>query len=247
MFPKSTLFHYPILRLLSDGNEHTQRDFRECVITHLEITQKQQQEKVGGRNKLTSWINFAVRNLRDAGFLVNVKVGVYKITKAGKDFYEANKNGFVYTHSLSKNRGQEIGSTSSSSSSSEQTSSTTGSNSIEEGYVYILTNPAFKDNYIKIGFTSNIDERLDSLYNTSVPRRFKIYALLKTKKYKDAELMMHERFKGSRIGEDREFFLLIPDVAFEFMKVVAKGLEAEVFLYDDKGKVKKTFDFRKNI
>ena len=45
-------------------------------------------------------------------------------------------------------------------------------------------NPAFKTFYIKIGYTTNINDRLRELYNTSVPLPFKVYALLKTNKYR---------------------------------------------------------------
>ena len=35
------------------------------------------------------------------------------------------------------------------------------------GYVYILTNPSFREDWIKIGKTTNMEERLRTLYNTS--------------------------------------------------------------------------------
>ena len=115
----------------------------------------------------------------------------------------------------------------------------------EEGVVYILTNPAFKTYYIKIGYTTNIQDRLRELYNTSVPLPFKVYALMKTKKFKQAEKMIHAAFKSSRIGDDREFFMLKPEEALEQMKVVAEGLEAIVTQFDDKGVEKKIIDYSK--
>lgn len=57
--------------------------------------------------------------------------------------------------------------------------------------------------------------------------------------------MIHSAFKASRIGDDREFFMLKPDEALEQMKIVAEGLEGKVFVYDDEGNVKKTFDYSK--
>lgn len=48
------------------------------------------------------------------------------------------------------------------------------------GYIYILTNEAFhKSNWVKIGYTENIDQRLKSLYNTSVTTPFEVYSLMK--------------------------------------------------------------------
>ena len=237
-FPLSTLFHFPILQLLADGKEYTQKDFRECVINALNISEEDQKETVSEENKankLASWVNYAVWNLRDSGFITNIRKGVYVITEKGKAFYATHKDGFVYSHRLSS----EVSDTPKAAE-PEKTASTA-----EDGVVYILTNPAFKTYYIKIGFTTNIEERLKELYNTSVPLRFHVYALLNTSKYKQAEKMLHSAFKGSRIGDDREFFYVKPEEAFDQMKIVAEGLEALVIQYDDKDKEKKRFDFRK--
>ena len=57
--------------------------------------------------------------------------------------------------------------------------------------------------------------------------------------------MIHSAFKASRIGDDREFFMLKPEEALEQMKIVAEGLEAQVIVYDEDGNEKKTFDYSK--
>jgi len=44
------------------------------------------------------------------------------------------------------------------------------------GYIYILTNPSFKE-YIKIGYATDVKQRLDELNrSTAVPFAFRIYA-----------------------------------------------------------------------
>ena len=54
----------------------------------------------------------------------------------------------------------------------------------EPGYVYILTNPSFKEDWVKIGKSSRpVDIRSKELDNTAVPLPFEIYATLKTVKY----------------------------------------------------------------
>ena len=54
----------------------------------------------------------------------------------------------------------------------------------EAGYVYILTNPSFKEDWVKIGKSSRpVDIRSKELDNTAVPLPFEIYATLKTVKY----------------------------------------------------------------
>ena len=82
----------------------------------------------------------------------------------------------------------------------------------EPGYVYILTNPSFREDWIKIGKTTNMEERLRTLYNTSLPLPFEPYATMKTVKYNEAEKLVHhyiERFTNLRIEKKREFFNVI--------------------------------------
>ena len=54
----------------------------------------------------------------------------------------------------------------------------------EKGYVYILTNPAFREDWVKIGKTEkSVEERMESLFTTALPERFELYAWCKTTKY----------------------------------------------------------------
>ena len=82
----------------------------------------------------------------------------------------------------------------------------------EAGYVYILTNPSFKEDWVKIGKSSRpVDIRSKELDNTAVPLPFEIYATLKTAKYSEAEKLIHhyiERFTNLRIRNNREFSML---------------------------------------
>ena len=50
-----------------------------------------------------------------------------------------------------------------------------------KGYVYILVNPSFKDDWVKIGKSSReVNVRSKELDNTAVPLPFSIFATLKT-------------------------------------------------------------------
>lgn len=50
----------------------------------------------------------------------------------------------------------------------------------EQGYVYILTNPCFKEDWGKIGKSVRpVDVRLKELDNTAVPLPFEIFATMK--------------------------------------------------------------------
>ena len=50
---------------------------------------------------------------------------------------------------------------------------------LQEGYVYILTNPSFKEDWVKIGKSSRpVDVRSKELDNTAVPLPFEIFATM---------------------------------------------------------------------
>ena len=58
----------------------------------------------------------------------------------------------------------------------------------EPGYVYILTNPSFREDWVKIGKSSRpVDVRSKELDNTAVPLPFEIFATKKTTKYNEVE------------------------------------------------------------
>lgn len=109
----------------------------------------------------------------------------------------------------------------------------------QEGYVYILTNPSFKEDWVKIGRTQNMEERLRTLDTTALPLPFKKYATLKTAKYQAAEKHVHhyiETFTNLRIRDKREFFNVKPEQALKIFCEVAELLEdAVVTKYDEDG------------
>ena len=97
------------------------------------------------------------------------------------------------------------------------------------GYVYILTNPSFREDWVKIGKSSRpVDVRSKELDNTAVPLPFEIFATLKTTKYNEAEKLIHryiERFTNLRIRDNREFFNVKPEVALDIFRDVACMLD----------------------
>ena len=258
MFPSSTLFHFPILYLLANREVCTFKELRDFEIVSLSITSEQASEMTKGgeksapRNKLSSWTDRAISDLRSAKYIEHTKDG-YVITSLGKAFFEKHKEGFTASElkespSYRQYKGIKSNNSKKSQKADKVPTPSKGKQEIKEsddGVVYILTNPAFKTFYIKIGYTNNIDDRLKELYNPSVPLPFNKYALLETKKYKQAEKMLHSAFKASRIGKDREFFMLNPEEALGQMKIVAEGLDAIVKVFDEEGKVKKVFDYSK--
>ena len=99
------------------------------------------------------------------------------------------------------------------------------------GYVYILTNPSFREDWVKIGKTTNMEERLRTLYNTSLPLPFEVFATMKTSKYNEAEKLVHhyiERFTNLRIEKKREFFNVKPEEVLDIFREVATLLDDAV-------------------
>lgn len=100
-----------------------------------------------------------------------------------------------------------------------------------EGYVYILTNPCFKEHLIKIGMTKReADIRAKELYryNTALPHPFKVFAIFKTKKYKEVERFIHktlDNITDSRVNQNREFFDIDPYIILNLLKDLADLLE----------------------
>ena len=108
----------------------------------------------------------------------------------------------------------------------------------EPGYVYILTNPSFREDWVKIGKSSRpVDVRSKELDNTAVPLPFEIYATMKTSKYNEVEKMVHkmiDRLTDLRIRQNREFFNVPPQVALDILRDIANAIDdAVVTLYRD--------------
>ena len=108
----------------------------------------------------------------------------------------------------------------------------------EAGYVYILTNPSFKEDWVKIGKSSRpVDIRSKELDNTAVPLPFEIYATLKTVKYSEVERVVHQTIDSLtnlRIRQNREFFNITPSEALNILKRMATMLDdAEITEYEN--------------
>lgn len=71
--------------------------------------------------------------------------------------------------------------------------------------VYVLTNPAF-DGLVKIGTTVDLDQRLRSLDNTSVPWPFRCEYAARVKDAYALEKLLHHAFGDRRVRDNREFF-----------------------------------------
>ena len=102
--------------------------------------------------------------------------------------------------------------------------------------VYVLTNPAFED-YVKVGRTTNLEQRLRSLDNTSVPLPFRCVYAVEVDDEAQVERLVHQVFADHRTRTTREFFEIDPQRVIAALKltrgrdVTPKGDIAE----DDEG------------
>lgn len=108
----------------------------------------------------------------------------------------------------------------------------------EPGYVYILTNPSFREDWVKIGkSTRPVDIRSKELDNTAVPLPFEIFATMKTCKFNEVEKLVHktiDRLTDLRIRQNREFFNVDPKIALDIFKDIALTIDdAEIIEYKD--------------
>lgn len=106
-----------------------------------------------------------------------------------------------------------------------------------KGYIYCVSNPSFKANMFKIGYTTmNLNKRINSLYKTGVPTKFVInFAKTVNKCYKH-EQEIHLLLDKYRFNPSREFFkcpLQTIKTAFENIDGVWWKEEAEEEEDDD--------------
>lgn len=112
---------------------------------------------------------------------------------------------------------------------------------MKKGIVYIITNPSFQNDWVKIGKTSrSAEERCKELDNTSTPLPFEIFAIMETEKFNDVESQIHsvlDNFMGKRIRRNREFFNITPEKALELFKTLAGTInDAVIKIYNKDSK-----------
>lgn len=84
--------------------------------------------------------------------------------------------------------------------------------------VYVLTNPAF-ENYVKVGKTTNLEQRLRQLDNTSVPLPFRCVYAVEVEDDAQVERLVHQAFADHRTRTTREFFEVDPQRVIAALKL----------------------------
>lgn len=84
--------------------------------------------------------------------------------------------------------------------------------------VYVLINEAMPG-YVKIGRTTNLEQRIRSLDTTSVPLPFECFYACTVKDANFVEQQLHDTFLDTRVRSSREFFEVSPDRVVSAMKL----------------------------
>jgi len=85
--------------------------------------------------------------------------------------------------------------------------------------VYVLINEAMPG-YLKIGRTTNLEQRMRTLDNSSVPLPFECYYAARVGDSVFVEKQLHEAFADNRVRKNREFFEISPDRIVAALKMV---------------------------
>lgn len=84
--------------------------------------------------------------------------------------------------------------------------------------IYVLINEAMPG-YVKIGKTTDLEQRIRSLDTTSVPLPFECYYACTVENASFAERQLHDAFSDRRVRSSREFFEISPDRVVSALKL----------------------------
>ena len=99
------------------------------------------------------------------------------------------------------------------------------------GFIYVMSNPIFSDNRIKIGKSKSDPSSLrkDELYSTGVPEPFKVEYYAFVEDYDKVEIKIHRILDHKRPNKNREFFTSSIPEAILTIKQNSKVKYEEIF------------------
>lgn len=86
--------------------------------------------------------------------------------------------------------------------------------------IYVLINESMPG-YVKIGKTNDLEQRIRSLDNTSVPLPFECFYACKVKDADFVERQLLDAFLDHRVRSSREFFEISPERTVAMLKLIA--------------------------
>lgn len=104
--------------------------------------------------------------------------------------------------------------------------------------IYILINEAMPG-YVKIGRTTNLNQRLQSLYRTQVPLPFECFYACTVENGAEVEKWLFDIFDDRRVSRDREFFEVSPErvVAALRAKAIKEVTPEETYVESEEDRV----------
>lgn len=107
-----------------------------------------------------------------------------------------------------------------------------------EQYVYVLSNPSYPNDYLKIGWTRyNPRIRAKSLQTSGIPTPFVIEYVIITSDGSKLEHQIHEYINEYRVNDKREFFKISKDM---LTKILTEELVLELTPVDEIVEIKET-------
>ncbi|MBI4618705.1 MAG: GIY-YIG nuclease family protein [Desulfobacterales bacterium] len=97
------------------------------------------------------------------------------------------------------------------------------------GWIYVLINPTFQQNLLKIGVTQRTPEEraIEMSRQTGLPTPFSVYFKIEVSKCNIVERIIHDKLAKYRYAANREFFEVSLEEAVSFIKKVADDYPKE--------------------
>lgn len=86
----------------------------------------------------------------------------------------------------------------------------------QEGYVYIITNPAWPG-WVKIGMAEDVQDRVNQFQTSSPHRDYEIQHSVYTSNRREAEKLAHRLAKKKSTKNKKEWFLISLELAIEIL------------------------------
>lgn len=96
----------------------------------------------------------------------------------------------------------------------------------KESLTYIITNPDFAENCVKIGYTTDLKGRL-ATFNTGAPKDYEVFATYDVPEISNhkPDKMLHALLTKLdptlKVNPSKEFFYLYPEEAYDILKYIA--------------------------
>lgn len=96
----------------------------------------------------------------------------------------------------------------------------------DKEFVYVMSNPSFEANILKVGWSRKHPEiRASTLFTSGLPTPFVIEFIITTCNGSNLETQIHNHIKEYRVNDNREFFKIPKD---DLYKILTEELNLEI-------------------